>query len=133
VVSVQLAGWPTVDVPADDAALLREQYGVVLAVRDVATKALEEARNAGTVGKSQEARLVVDGPAEVLEVLGAREEGVLAELFIVSGVALGAESAEISVRVERASGEKCPRCWNLRELGPDGLCERCSEVVAPLV
>ncbi|HAL29472.1 MAG TPA: isoleucine--tRNA ligase [Coriobacteriia bacterium] len=133
VVSVQLAGWPAVDVPADDAAVLREQYGVVLAVRDVATKALEEARNAGTVGKSQEARLVVDGPAEVLEVLGAREEGVLAELFIVSGVALGAESTEISVRVERASGEKCPRCWNLRELGPDGLCERCSEVVAPLV
>ena len=132
VVSVQLAGWPAVDVPADDAAVLREQYGVVLAVRDVATKALEEARNAGTVGKSQEARLVVDAPAEVLEVLGERHSGVLAELFIVSEVALGAESSEISVRVECASGEKCPRCWNLRALGPDGLCGRCSEVVAEL-
>jgi len=132
VVSVQLAGWPTVDVPAGDAERLREEYGVVLAVRDVATKALEEARNAGTVGKSQEARLVVDAPADVRGVLGAREQAGLAELFIVSEVALGAESPEVVVRVERASGEKCPRCWNWRELGPDGLCARCSQVVATL-
>ncbi len=104
----------------------------MLSVRDVATKALEEARNADTVGKSQEARLVVDAPADVLEVLGAREQGALAELFIVSEVALGAESPEIVVRVERASGEKCPRCWNWRQLGPDGLCARCSDVVAAL-
>ena len=45
--SVQLAGWPTVDVPPTEAARLRSDYAVVLAVRDAVTKALEDARNAG--------------------------------------------------------------------------------------
>ena len=28
-----------------------------------------------------------------------------------------------------AEGQKCPRCWNWRELGEDGLCERCHDAV----
>ena len=28
-----------------------------------------------------------------------------------------------------ARGEKCPRCWNWRELGEDGLCARCHDVI----
>ena len=132
VVSVQLAGWPSVDVPADEAASLRETYGVVLQVREAGTKALEDARNAGTIGKSQEARLVVSGPEAVRETLAARGGAALAEMFIVSAVTVGDESAEVTVVVERAEGEKCPRCWNYRELGDDGLCERCSKVVDSL-
>ncbi|MHB8803922.1 MAG: isoleucine--tRNA ligase [Coriobacteriia bacterium] len=131
-VSVQLAGWPTADVPTEEAARLRETYGVVLEVRDVATKALEDARNAGAVGKSQEALLVVSGPEAVREVLAARADQALAEMFIVSEVVIGDDAAEISVSVDRATGEKCPRCWNWRELETDGLCARCSEVVRAL-
>ncbi|NTU89126.1 MAG: hypothetical protein HGA54_04345, partial [Actinobacteria bacterium] len=41
----------------------------------------------------------------------------------------GGVSAEVSV----APGEKCPRCWNIRELGRvashTDLCERCALVV----
>ncbi|MBN2248156.1 MAG: isoleucine--tRNA ligase [Coriobacteriia bacterium] len=132
VVSVQLAQWPAVDVPAEEAAHLRETYGVVLQVRDVATKALEDARNAGEVGKSQEARLVVSGPETVRDVLAARGAAVLGEMFIVSAVEIGGDAAEVSVEVRRASGEKCPRCWNVRDLGEDGLCARCSGVVRSL-
>src|SRR5207244_835804 len=40
----------------------------------------------------------------------------------------------LRVLCERAPGEKCPRCWNLRALGQDprhpDLCERCAGVVA---
>ncbi len=132
VVSVQLAAWPTVDVPAEEAALLRETYGVVLQVRDVATKALEQARNDSVIGKSQEARLVVSGPDAVREVLAARSAEALAEMFIVSDVSVGQPAAEIGVTVHRSAHEKCPRCWNWRELRPDGLCGRCSEVVSAL-
>ena len=39
---------------------------------------------------------------------------------------------ELSCEVLPANGEKCPRCWNWRELGEDGLCERCHDVVAQL-
>jgi len=38
----------------------------------------------------------------------------------------------IEVKWAPASGSKCPRCWNWRNLGPDGLCERCSIVVGAL-
>ncbi|MHB1016916.1 MAG: isoleucine--tRNA ligase [Coriobacteriia bacterium] len=130
--SVQLAGWPTTDVPAEEAARLRETYSVVLEVREAATKALEDARNAGEVGKSQEARLIVSGPVAVREVLTARPDQALAEMFIVSEVVIGNDATEIGVSVDRATGEKCPRCWNWRELESDGLCGRCSEVVRAL-
>jgi isoleucyl-tRNA synthetase len=131
--SVHLAGWPSIEVPAEEAAALREAYGVVLEVRDTATKALEEARTAGVIGKSQEARLVVSVPGRALEVLESRTPGALAEMFIVSSVELReAAGDEVAVAVERADGDKCPRCWNIRQLGDDGLCGRCTTVVHAL-
>lgn len=130
--SVQLAGWPDAAVPEGEAASLRDAYAVVLEVREAVTKALEDARNSGAFGKSQEARLLIDGPPDVLEVLRQRGDEALAEIFIVSEVVLGQAREQIAVSVERASGEKCPRCWNWRKLGPDGLCERCSQVVSSL-
>jgi isoleucyl-tRNA synthetase len=132
-VSVQLAGWPSVDVPAGEAAALRDAYEVVLEAREVGTRALEEARNAGAIGKSQEARLVVTAPDTVRAPLLARGEEALAEMFIVSAVELSDAQADmISVAVEQAAGAKCPRCWNWRTLGSDGLCARCSVVVTAL-
>ena len=72
-------------------------------------------------------------PERGLGVLEARGRESLAEMFIVSEVELLlAPDDVVGVRVERASGEKCPRCWNLRPLGDDGLCARCSDVVASL-
>ncbi|MGB4592692.1 MAG: isoleucine--tRNA ligase [Coriobacteriia bacterium] len=131
--SVQLAGWPTVDVPADEAAALRDTYAVVLEVRDVVTKALEDARKAGTIGKSQEAKVVMSAPASMLDVLSARTDGALAELLIVSSVDL-TEGDELSVAITAADGEKCPRCWNHRTLGTDAahpeVCARCAAVLA---
>ncbi|MRS12491.1 MAG: isoleucine--tRNA ligase [Actinobacteria bacterium] len=129
--SVQLAGWPAVGVPETEAVKLRDAYAVVLETREAATKALEEARNAGVLGKSQEARLVITAPTRAVEALAARGADALAEVFIVSEVQL-VPGDVYSVAVERAAGEKCPRCWNWRDLGDDGLCERCSAVVSSL-
>ena len=40
---------------------------------------------------------------------------------------------EITAAVTVAEGEKCPRCWNIRELGgnPDhpDVCERCGDAL----
>ncbi|MDO8880690.1 MAG: isoleucine--tRNA ligase [Coriobacteriia bacterium] len=137
VVSVHLAGWPVAEERAD-AADLRAAYGVVLAARDAATKALEDARNAGEIGKSQQARLRVRAVPADRAVLEARGAEALAEMFIVSAVVLEpaddgeAEAGAPRVIVEAAEGEKCPRCWNWRELGADDLCARCSTVVSAL-
>jgi len=132
-VSVQLAGWPVVEVPAEESARLRDAYRVVLEVRDAVTKALEDARTAKTVNKSQEASVVITAPESVLGVLEERGAEAMAQMLIVSTVTL-AEGADLSVAIEPASGAKCPRCWNHREVGVDPahpeLCARCAAVIA---
>ena len=133
--SVQLTEWPRPHVPESDAKTLTEAYAVVLEVREAVTKALEEARNAKVIGKSQEATVSVTAPGEAVAVLQGRGSDALSELFIVADVRLR-EGDELAVEVLPASGEKCPRCWNLRELGTDTdhpeVCERCASVLRQL-
>ena len=115
VVSVHLAGWPTLDVPAEEAGELRDAYAVVLEAREAATKALEEARNAGSSARARRPGSCSPVPERGLGVLEARGRESLAEMFIVSEVELHLAADDVvGVAVERASGEKCPRCWNLR-------------------
>ncbi len=134
--SVQLAGWPVAAdfVPAlpKDADALLAAFNTVMEARAVVTKALEEARGAKVINKSQEAAVVVTAPAEVLETLSRYDASVYEELFIVASVSF-APGDELSASVDVAPGEKCPRCWNVRELNgsadhPD-VCARCAAVL----
>ena len=133
--SVHLSDWPVTAVASAEAGALTQAYATVLAVREVVTKALEEARNAKTIGKSQEAAVSVIAPAATVAVLEQRGSEALAELFIVAQVRFSV-GEEVAVEVHPAVGEKCPRCWNLRELGVDerhpGVCGRCAEVLGAL-
>ncbi len=130
--SVQLADWPTIDLPAE-ADEIRSAYATVLEVRDVVTKSLEDARNEKVIGKSQEAAVAITAPADVVAVLQARGVRALAELFIVADVSVS-EGDEVAVTVAVAEGDKCPRCWNIRELGTDPahpeVCSRCAAVLS---
>ncbi len=139
--NVQLAGWPSrrdmvPALPADGGAADAEAFAVALEARDAVTKALEEARVAKFVNKSQEAAVVVAAPAPKADALRAFGPEVLGELFIVSDVQVDdapAGQETMSVTVGKAPGEKCPRCWNYRQLGtveehPD-VCERCARVL----
>jgi len=132
--SVHLSDWPTLEVPADGAALA-EAYATVLGVRELVNGALEDARASKIIGKSQEAAVSLRAPADTVAVLQERGVDALAELFIVSKVTL-IEADEIAVVVEPAAGEKCPRCWNHRELGSDpahpDVCPRCAAVLAQI-
>jgi len=126
----------------DDAAALRERWGTVLLVREQTNAVLEAARAVGQIGKSQEARLIVSADEVTAASLAAAGPAALAEALIVSEVAVQAKGAEqgadeaseraIEVTWTPATGEKCPRCWNWRAVGADGLCERCSAVVRGL-
>lgn len=130
--SVHLSDWPTLDVPGDEAASLRDAYQSVLQVREVVTKALETARADKVIGKSQEAVVGLSAPPSTLAVLEARGADALAELFIVSAVRLR-PGKELTAEVLPAAGEKCPRCWNFRHLGDDAehpeVCARCASVL----
>jgi isoleucyl-tRNA synthetase len=139
--SVFLAGLPPPPEAwrADEVA---SRFDRLLAVRGAVTKALEEARQTGVVKQSSEARVVLG--AGGVDGLGPLLAGRLPELpavFLVADVALaeldGAPESPLvpglRVRVERAAGEKCPRCWRVRRLGEDPrrpeLCERCARVL----
>ena len=141
--AVQLAGWPTPEdfvpqVPPQEGAQLLQDFTVVLNVRDAVTKALEEARNLKVIGKSQEAAVDITLAPLAAQVLESLPQGTLEELFIVAQVAItpGEDIMEPKVRISKAQGEKCPRCWNIRELGTDAshplVCGRCAAVLTQL-
>ena len=116
-----------------------DRWASLLEVRALATKALEEARNAKELAASLEATVTVRGPAAALAPLREHEEqssvfpGNLANLFIVSAVKLEEKDGPLEVEVGRAAGKKCGRCWTFSEkvgtLDEPEVCERCAEVL----
>ena len=133
--SVQLTNWPSLQLPTEESGVLRDAYAVVIEARERVTKALEEARNTKVIGKSQEAAIVLTAPSTSMSALHGRGVIVLAELFIVATVEIR-EGEDYAVSVSIAAGEKCPRCWNIRELGSDAshpdVCARCASVLRDL-
>ena len=104
-----------------------------LELRGVVTKALEDARAAGTFTKSQATRVVATAPSEAYALLTGDKACDLAEFFIVSELEL-AQGDEFTATVEAAHGECCDRCWNYREsTGIHGehahICDRCAEAL----
>lgn len=136
--SVQLAGWPERSdfapaLPDEEACeCILSTWENILLVRETVTKALEDARVAKTINKSQEATVQVTMPAALLEVVKGFDTAVFEELFIVAGVEFS-EGAELAASVQHATGEKCPRCWNYRTLGTSEqhphVCQRCADAL----
>jgi len=119
-----------------------ENWPRLITVRDEVLKALEAARQAKFIGGSLEARVVLAAEGEWANLL-RDYHAALPTLFIVSQVELangrseGATETQIpglGIRVERARGDKCARCWNYSEqVGQDSrypsVCERCSRAL----
>jgi isoleucyl-tRNA synthetase len=135
--SVHLALFP--DAERSDESLL-SRFAVLLDTRAEVLKALEEARAAKQVAASLEAAVTIRGPEKALAPLRAFEAlpgefpGNLANLFIVSRVALEATDQPSSVAVAHAPGAKCERCWTWSEKvgtlpAHPGVCERCDSVL----
>lgn len=100
-----------------------------LELRNAFTKAMEEARSAGTFTKSQQVRVKATVPQAQYDLLTGDKAVDLAEFYIVSEVELTVGD-EVTATVEAAHGDCCPRCWNYRGLVEDGLCVRCHDVLA---
>ncbi|MFJ5771324.1 isoleucine--tRNA ligase [Psychrobacillus sp. NPDC093180] len=119
---------------------LASKWTKIMDLRDDVLKALEEARNAKTIGKSLEAKVTLYVKDEYTS-LFETDTIDFAQLFIVSQFELVEAAAEnslvlehASVLVEKADGEKCERCWTISEtVGTNEkhatLCARCADVV----
>ncbi len=134
--SVHLAGFPALDPSLQDAALVR-RWSEILAMRDRVATELEQARRQKLIGKTLEARVDIVPETEAMRNQLIELGPLLETILIVSQVQIGmASNEELVVRVSRASGEKCTRCWRWTEdVGIESshpqLCGRCASVVGP--
>jgi isoleucyl-tRNA synthetase len=149
--SVHLADWPQPPSEWADGELASKWQRILL-VRGEVQKALEVARQSGTISQPLEASVAIWAPTQEQEILRSIGKQ-LASVLIVSAAnvekgeqavpgprpeAAGApwqsENLEgLSVYVERARGKRCERCWLTKpEVGDTGLCRRCTSVVGGL-
>ncbi|MDP2688676.1 MAG: class I tRNA ligase family protein, partial [Deltaproteobacteria bacterium] len=147
--SVHLASMPEVKQEwLDDG--IEKKWGELMAIKAEISKALEGARKEKIIGHPLDAMVTV-WPAEKDEALLKQEEEALEEVLIISKLAIaGAGDARdgapgayrhdsgempgLTVRVEKAPGGKCERCWHFspavgQNPAHPTLCKRCAEAL----
>ena len=130
--SVHLADFPTAG-NVDDALLAR--WEPILAARETVKKAIEEARQAGTIGNPLESRVVLTTDEATYHAL-MPYTNQLPAVFLVSQaeLKLQTDAQGVPVLVAPAEGVKCARCWLYKlDVGanpefPD-ICARCANAI----
>ncbi len=140
--SVFLTSFPDVDKRFYDQGL-EEKWDDLFVLRNEVNKALEIKRAEKFIGNSLEAKIQLRLP-EKYRALVSGDKEFLPTFFIVSAIDIADKSLEnsyksteidgLEIKVERAPGAKCQRCWNWSEavgtftVAPD-ICERCYKVI----
>lgn len=119
---------------------LAKKWDKIARLRRELNKKLEAERQTGLIGHSLDARVLLNIANDEYSFIKDYTENEVSDLFIVSQVKFVNDSlAEseiegISISVEKASGEKCERCWKYdEEVGHDhnhsDVCPRCASVL----
>ena len=99
---------------------LERKWAKLIGYREEISKALEVARANKEIGLSLEAKVEIFAEGEDYRFLAGKEE-LLKEICIVSDVKISEnrrnedEEVGIGVKVSKADGEKCERCWSYSE------------------
>ena len=119
---------------------LAKKWDKIARLRREVNKKLEAERQTGLIGHSLDARVLLNIANAEYSFIKDYTENEVSDLFIVSQVKFvndnlaESEIEGISISVEKASGEKCERCWKYdEEVGhnhnhPD-VCPRCASVL----
>ncbi|MDD5604079.1 MAG: class I tRNA ligase family protein, partial [Eubacteriales bacterium] len=132
--SVQMNSWPLLeDVPQDEE--LYKKWQQISELRELVSKALEEARNKKTIGHSLGAKVVISASGEKYSFIFNIKD-MLPEILIVSDFEIR-EGGSFKIEVEPAGGVKCERCWIYSEdtgksSAHPALCPRCISVIEGL-
>ncbi len=119
---------------------LDEEFTQLLKTREIVSKAIEPLRSAEekVVGSSLEVDILIKSENKTKAELLEKYSKLLGDLYIVSHVytqkadfeALNDYSQdEYSVKVAKAKGKKCARCWKYRELNTNGICQDCEKAI----
>jgi len=140
--SVHLSRWP-------DQAEYRQwndpdlegKWVKLLELREAVLKYLEEARKSEQIGSSLEAKVILETHDDSYKEFLLKNRKILSSLFIVSDVSVGAggggpdQKIPVSIRIEKADGQKCQRCWNYSaSVGSHkehpSICSRCVRAIS---
>lgn len=145
--SVHMSDMPKVNEAYLDKAL-DEKWKKRLAVRSVAMKALEEARQAKVIGHPLDAEVTVYADGEAYDIVKAMEKELadfllVSQTHIVEGTAAAPENSAsneegtVKASVAVCTLAKCERCWK-RSADVDadpkhpGVCARCAHVLTEM-
>jgi isoleucyl-tRNA synthetase len=114
---------------------LEARWNQVRKIREKANLSLETARKDGQIGSSLEAKVILNGGEGVEKEVLKNLEKNLASVFIVSQVEIQNGSGPLEVKVVKADGKKCARCWRYEiTVGEDKthteICLRCVGALA---
>ena len=134
--SVMLDYYPKAK-PEYDNKEIEYKWEKLIRLKDEVSKKLEIARSNKDIGLSLEAKVTLFAEGEEYEFIKGKEE-LLKEIFIVSKVEIREnrrnedEEVGVGVKVDKAPGEKCERCWMYSETVGESseyptLCERCRD------
>lgn len=130
-------------------AELADKWEQIRTLRAEVTKALEEARTSKLIGHPLDASVSIKLPDSELKTIIENLSENLNDIFIVSQAALtddfvdgtayqGKEIEGLEIKVDKATGEKCNRCWRydttigLNSEHPTA-CRRCSDVLEKIL
>ncbi|HEY0723855.1 MAG TPA: class I tRNA ligase family protein, partial [Pyrinomonadaceae bacterium] len=139
--SVFLSTIPEPDTRSAD-SLLADKWDRIFAERSLVLKVLEQARTAGVIGHSLDAKVVLhhshQNQSALYEMMTIDSQR-LADVLIVSQVAIDPNHGpdnpkELQFSVSKADGAKCERCWKYDvKVGADHnhptVCPRCAGVL----
>jgi len=144
IASVHLLDWPD---PHKNTNWNNEKvdalFKPLIELRPFVLKAMEEERSKGAIGSSLEAKVALfTTDKEKFRYLDKLKEG-LPSLFIISQIEINLvdklenlidNALPISIKVQKADGSKCLRCWNYsKTVGQDSIysniCSRCIKAI----
>ncbi|WP_197035172.1 isoleucine--tRNA ligase [Oceanivirga salmonicida] len=114
--SVHLASWLEKNPEYKDDKL-EAKWAKLHNLRKEVNKKIEEKRQNGEIGLSLDALVILNIKNKDYEFVKEYSEWDISDIFLVSQVEysdeqlIETEISDISVRIEKAKGEKCERCW----------------------
>ena len=138
--SILLSDWVKAK-PQWDNPALEEEFGELLKTRDIVSHAIEPLRSGEEkiVGSSLEADILITSADAKKQALLEKYADDLGDLYIVSHVFTKDdkdfetistfEQDGYIVKIQKAHGQKCERCWKYRSLNQDGICSDCAQAI----
>ena len=115
-------------------------FTMLLKTREIVAKAIEPLRSAEPkiIGSSLEVDIIINSTDKTKQELLNKYSNLLADLYIVSHVNNKTDKTvlneysqdDYTVKVYKAEGEKCSRCWKYRAVDENGICKECKDAIS---